>query len=124
MIALALILALIPLAAPAGQAKSNGETKDAEEHVYELAEVAPPRVTRQVNPEYPERGIRVQGVVAIGVVVTSKGLPDDVKVVKSLEKDVDRCALDAVKQWRFAPAKKDGKPVAVHITIEIEFHSM
>jgi periplasmic protein TonB len=65
-----------------------------------------------------------RGVVAIGVVVTSKGLPDDAKVVKSLEKDVDRCALDAVKQWRFAPAKKDGKPVAVHITIEIEFHSM
>jgi TonB family protein len=124
MIPLALILALMPLATQEGHSKSGANSKEPEEHVYELADVAPPRVTRQVNPEYPDRGVRVQGVVTIGAVITSKGVPDDVKVVKSLEKDVDRCALDAVKQWRFAPAKKDGKPVAVHITIEIEFHSM
>lgn len=98
-----------------------------QEAVYELgSDIAPPRITRQVNPEYPEhiRGIRVKGIVGVGVVVTAKGEPDDLKVVKSLDKDVDRCVVDALRQWRFAPAKKDGKPVAVRIVIEIEFHSM
>jgi len=66
----------------------------------------------------------VNGTVAIGVVVTSKGMPDNPQVVKSLDKEVDSCAVEAVKQWRFAPAQKQGKPVAVHITVEIEFHSM
>jgi outer membrane biosynthesis protein TonB len=32
--------------------------------------------------------------------------------------------VDAVAQWRFDPAKKDDKPVAVKLTLEIEFHSM
>jgi protein TonB len=41
-----------------------------------------------------------------------------------LDKDVDQSALDAVKQWRFQPAKKDGKAVAVRITIEIQFRDM
>jgi periplasmic protein TonB len=99
---------------------------EAEEPVYELGPgVTPPRVTHQVNPEYSgTRGVRVTGAVLIGLTVTSRGLPKDVHVVKSLEKDVDQSALDAVKQWRFDPARKDAKPVAVHVTLELEFHSM
>ena len=97
------------------------------EPVYELtADIAPPRLTHHVNPQYPENlhGLRIRGTVAIGVVVTSKGMPDNPQVVKSLDKEVDSCAVEAVRQWRFAPAQKQGKPVAVHITVEIEFHSM
>ena len=103
------------------------KTSEPEEHVYDLAgDIAPPRVTKQVSPEYPQslHGVRVEGTVGIGLIISSKGMPNDPKVVKSLEKDIDQCALDAVKQWRFAPAKKEGKPVAVRITIEIAFHSM
>ena len=44
--------------------------------------------------------------------------------VKSLDKDVDQAAVEAVKQWLFAPGKKNGKPVAVNIQIEVRFHSM
>jgi periplasmic protein TonB len=102
-------------------------TSEPDEHVYDLgADIAPPRVTRQVNPEYPQslKGVRVEGTVDISVIVTSKGTPTEPKVIKSLEKDVDRCAIDAVRQWRFAPGKKDGKPVAVRVTLEITFHSL
>lgn len=107
--------------------KTDGERKQSEEQVYELgADIAPPRVTYHVNPQYPEdlNGVRVQGTIDIGVVITSKGIPQNPQVVKGLEKEVDRCAVEAVKQWRFAPAQKQGKPVAVRITIELEFHSM
>jgi protein TonB len=118
---------LLLVAAPLVVCAPQNGGKKSDEQVYELgAGIAPPRVTHQVNPQYPEnlRGVRVEGVVGIGVVVTSKGIPDNPQVVKSLDKQVDRCAVEAVKQWRFAPAQKQGKPVAVRIMIELEFHSM
>ena len=35
---------------------------------------------------------------------------------------LDENAIEAVKQWRFEPAMKDGKPVAVEINVEVTFH--
>lgn len=87
--------------------------------------VQPPRLTKQVNPDYSGvRGVRVKGSVAMAVVISSQGVPTSVQVLQSLDPDVDRCAVDAVKQWRFSPARKDGKAVAVKVTVEVEFHSM
>jgi len=37
---------------------------------------------------------------------------------------VDQSAIDAVQEWRFDPARKDDKPVAVKIAVEIRFHDM
>ena len=111
---LLLLLAAVPMRA------------DDDEHVYELEEgIKPPRLVHQVNPDYSRvRGIRVKGSVVIGVVISSQGITKNPRVVQSLHPEVDRCAVEAVKQWRFAPAEKDGKPVAVRVTIELEFHSM
>jgi TonB family protein len=86
--------------------------------------VTSPRVIRQVSPEHPSRGFRIQGTVLIGLIVTAKGEPEEVHVVRSLDKEVDQSAMDAVRQWRFEPGTKDGKPVAVRINVEIRFHDM
>jgi TonB family protein len=78
-----------------------------------------------VNPRYPtHRGVRAVGSVIIGLVVSSKGLPQDPHIVKGLDKDLDQSAIDAVKEFRFVPAQKDAKPVAVRISLQIEFHEM
>jgi TonB family protein len=97
-----------------------------DETVYDLGPgVIPPRVTKQVNPHYPtDRGVRAVGSVIIALVVSSKGLPKDPHVVKGLDKDLDQSAVEAVKEWRFAPAQKDGKAIAVRVSLQIEFHSM
>jgi protein TonB len=93
--------------------------------VYELgAGIAPPRISHQVDPQHPTRGFRISGAVLLGLIVRSSGAPDDVHVIRSLEKEVDQAAVDAVKQWRFEPATKDGKPVSVKISVEIRFHDM
>lgn len=60
----------------------------------------------------------------IGLIVSSRGLPSRVHVVRSLDKDVDESALEAVREWRFEPGKKNGSPVAVRVTIEIRFHDL
>jgi TonB family protein len=43
-------------------------------------------------------------------------------VVRGLGLGLDAKALEAVRQWRFHPALKDGKPVDVQISVEVEFH--
>jgi TonB family protein len=35
---------------------------------------------------------------------------------------LDEKAIEAVRQWRFQPALKDGRPVDVQITVEVQFH--
>lgn len=88
--------------------------------------VTSPKVIRQVNPqEDPGRqGFRLSGVVLIGLVVSAKGMPMEVHVVRSLDPGVDKSAVEAVKEWRFEPGRKDGAPVAVRVTVEIRFHDL
>jgi TonB family protein len=68
--------------------------------------------------------VSASGSVLIGLVVSSKGLPKDPHILKGVDKDLDQSAVDAVKEWRFAPAQKDGKAIAVRVSLQIKFHSM
>jgi TonB family protein len=98
-----------------------------DEPVFDIGPgITPPRVTRQVQPvnKPDERGFRISGTVLVGLVVSSKGEPKDVHVIKSLDKGVDQSAIEAVQQWSFEPARKGDQPVAVKVTVEIRFHSM
>jgi TonB family protein len=103
---------------------ATAQTDD--ETVYDLGpDITPPRVVKQVNPHYnTDHGVRAVGSVLIALVVTSKGLPKDPHVVKGLDKELDQSAVDAVKDWRFAPAQKNGKAVAVRVSVQIQFHEM
>ena len=125
--ALAPVLACIFLAHSvwALKAQSKGDDDPAEK-VYDIGpDVTPPRVTRQVPPRRSAgRGVRVVGSVTVALIVSSQGVPKDVRVIKGLDKDVDQSTVEAVEQWRFAPAQKDGKPVAVRVSLEIAFHDM
>jgi TonB family protein len=53
------------------------------------------------------------------LVVGEDGRPRDIEVVKGVSPELDQAALDGVKRWRFTPAKKDGKPFAVKVDIEV-----
>jgi TonB family protein len=64
-----------------------------------------------------------EGVVVLFVVVGSNGRVLQAKVAKGVSPDSDRKAIDAVRQWVFKPAMKDGKPVAVQINVEVSFRA-
>ena len=108
------------------QAKGNIETRGSEETVYDLGPgITPPRLVHQVRPERGDTpGFRLKGKVVIALVVTSAGQPSKLKVIESLDNEVDHSALQAVEQWRFVPARKDGKAVAVRVTVEISFNDI
>jgi protein TonB len=54
--------------------------------------------------------------------IGTDGLPKDVRVIKSLGMGLDEKAVEAVRQWKFEPAMKDGQPVALELAVEVDFH--
>lgn len=85
--------------------------------------ITPPKIVTKVNPSYPVEAKKEkrEGTVVLALVVTEKGLPEDVRVAKSAAVDLDESAMAAVRQWKYEPALKDGKPVKVKIQIEINY---
>jgi periplasmic protein TonB len=82
-------------------------------------------VTYAPDPEFPKKERKARhpgGTVILGLTVGPDGVPHDIVVSHSLRPDFDEAATNAVKSWRFLPAKRDGKPVAVHIDVEVTFH--
>jgi TonB family protein len=86
--------------------------------------ITPPRQIYAPDPKFPEleQHVSREGAVKVKLVVRSDGVPTDVTISRSLNPDFDNAAIDAVKQWKFSPATKDGKPIAVQIAIEVQFH--
>jgi TonB family protein len=84
-----------------------------------------PRAKHSPKPRYTKKAERenIQGIVLVQAIVGTDGHPQDVAVVRSLGYGLDEKAVEAVKKWRFQPAiGRDGKPVAVPVTIEIAFN--
>jgi len=72
-------------------------------------------------PAYPKTGSEVEGIEELIILVTSSGDVDNIRVVKSLGPAFDEEAIAAVKQWKYKPATKAGKPVAQKLLIKIKF---
>jgi TonB family protein len=86
--------------------------------------VSAPRAISAPDPEYSEkaRNAKYQGTCVLRLVVDTKGLPRDIRVERPLGLGLDEKAVEAVRQWRFEPAMKDGVPVAVLLAVEVSFH--
>jgi TonB family protein len=85
--------------------------------------VSAPRAVFTPDPEYSEeaRKAKYQGTCVLWLVVGPDGHPRDIRVARTLGLGLDEKAIEAVKQWKFEPAMKDGKPVAVQINVEVDF---
>ena len=85
--------------------------------------VTAPRALYQPDPEYSEeaRRAKFQGTVVLNVTIGPDGRPRDLHIARSLGMGLDQKAIDAVRLWKFAPATKDGHPVAVSVAIEVAF---
>jgi periplasmic protein TonB len=86
--------------------------------------ISAPQAISTPDPEYTEeaRRAKTQGTCVLWLIVDSEGRPRDVRVVRGLGNGLDAKALEAVRQWRFQPSMKDGKPVDVQISVEVAFH--
>jgi periplasmic protein TonB len=85
--------------------------------------VSAPVPVYRPEPEYSEeaRKAKWQGAVLLQLVVDENGVPQDIKVIRSLGLGLDQKAIEAVQKWRFKPGQKDGKAVPVSANIEVNF---
>lgn len=74
----------------------------------------------EISPEAKEA--KYQATVIVMAIVSGGGDVTDAKAVNTVGMGLDERAVEAVSRWKFKPATKDGKPVAVKVTLEVEFH--
>ena len=85
--------------------------------------VSAPKAIYAPDPEYSEeaRKAKYQGTCVLWLVVGPDGRARDIRVARTLGLGLDEKAMEAVQKWKFSPGKKDGKPVTVEATIEVNF---
>ena len=107
---------------PGGIKGEGGGCCEAPYHV--TGGIVAPKLLYQVNPEYSEeaRKARFEGTVLLEAVVRKDGTIDTVRLLRHLGFGLDQNAIDALKQWRFRPATKNGTPVDSFLNVEVHFN--
>jgi len=121
----------VPHSAPSGSqgsangaAASSANRKCEKEEIYRVGHgVSVPQVVYSHPPEYTDsaRRAKKKGSVVLSFVVASDGRTCNIKIDKHLDPDLDGQAVEAVSSWRFQPAMRDGKPVAVYLGASVDF---
>lgn len=91
--------------------------------VLAQSKTEPPVPVRTTAPEYPDELRRegVSGLVMVKCSIDVQGNVAEVEVEKSSNPAFEKPAIAAVKKWKFKPAKQDGNPVAIKVSIPIKF---
>jgi protein TonB len=115
-------------AAPSNSSKSASAVASAPSHdagsAAAITRSARPQGGYQVRPSYPSSALRqgIQGTTMLKVHVLIDGRVGDVVVQQSAgHPDLDQAAIDAVRRWRFEPARRGNDPVAMWVLLPVEF---
>ena len=85
--------------------------------------IDPPRLLEEIRPRYTEeaRQAGIEGEVILEIVVRSDGTVGEMRVLRRLGSGLDEQAIEAVRHWRFEPARRLGSPVDVMVEVAVEF---
>jgi periplasmic protein TonB len=77
----------------------------------------------RVEPAYPEisRRAHIKGFVILRSVIGLTRQVEDVQVVKSVHPLLDAAAIDAVRRWRYEPARLNGRALRVYLWVTVDF---
>ncbi len=113
------------LGSGSGNGYGPGEGGNTGGGLYQIGgRVSAPVVIHSVEAEFSDeaRRAKYQGVCLISLIVDAQGNPQNIRVARPLGMGLDEKAIQAIRQYKFKPAMKDGKtPVPVMITIEVDF---
>ena len=86
-------------------------------------ELSAPAATRKVDPAYPIELMRqnVAGTVTLYAVIHADGRIGSVRVLRGIDDRLDQYASEALAQWQFQPATRNGDPVDVEAVFRIPF---
>jgi TonB family protein len=99
---------------------SHGANRDESTPAADLSQ---PAATRKVDPAYPLQLMRqnVTGTVILYAIIHADGTVGGVRVLRGVDDRLDQFASEAIAQWKFQPATKNGAPVDVEATFQIPF---
>lgn len=82
-----------------------------------------PQLKSRVEPVYPREALAkgTEGKVWVKILIDTTGRPDQAEVLKSENDIFNESSLTAARQWRFTPAMKDNRPVAVWVTVPFRY---
>lgn len=85
--------------------------------------VAAPKPTYVPDPDYSEvaRARRFQGTTVVDVIVGPDGRVHNVRLTRPIGLGLDELSVAKIMTWKFEPAMRDGKPVAVEVSVEVQF---
>ena len=92
--------------------------------IFELNEVTRrPTPTTRISPDVPAsfRRLGIRGDVEVSAIVDRTGTVTSVSVLKSTSPELNEPTMAAMRRWRFRPAEKDGRPVAVRVVVPFGF---
>jgi TonB family protein len=89
------------------------------------SDVSAPGPLRKIDPKYPPALIKehVEGEVVLYAVIRSDGSVDSIQLVRGIDEQLDANAMQALSQWKFRPATKQGTPVDLEAIVHIPFHA-
>jgi TonB family protein len=89
------------------------------------SDISAPGPLRKVDPKYPPTLIdeHVEGEVVLYAVIRSDGSVDSIQLVRGIDGQLDANAMQALSQWKFHPATKQGTPVDLEAIVHIPFHA-
>lgn len=114
--------AAIPVDAP--EPLDSGEHPAGEPDDWAVVQDSVPLYDLNPEPRYPRAARRrnYQGTVMLDVRVTVDGSAAEVRIAKSSGYAIlDRCALNAVKRWRFSPARRGDRPFEMWVQVPVRF---
>lgn len=88
-------------------------------------DVSAPGPLRKIDPKYPPTLIkeRVEGEVVLYAVIRRDGSVDSIQLVRGIDDQLDANAMQALSQWKFRPATKQGVPIELEAIVHIPFHA-
>jgi protein TonB len=84
--------------------------------------IVPPRLVKSVKPTAPSDALQsfVTGNVTLDALVDKSGRVESMKVLSG-PPSFHKAAMEALKQYRYEPARQHGKPVSAHVTVTVPF---
>lgn len=89
-------------------------------------DLSAPVPLRKVDPKYPPALVsaRIEGEVVLYAIIRKDGTVDSIQLIRSVEPQLDRNAIEALAQWKFRPAERHGEPVELEAIIHIPFRAV
>ena len=112
-----------PVATPAPRTASGPTPTRCPYRYVQGGEIGEPVKVSGPEPDYAEQARRagVEGAVVLDLTISGSGEVIDLRVLKGLPLGLTEAAVEAVRQWRFTPAKREGRAVEVLYTVTVNF---